>query len=1177
MNDAPGFNLPASPDQSVVQDSSAQTVAGFATTISKGPADESGQVLTFHVSNDDDALFAVQPDIDETSGDLTYTPASGATGTATVSVYLTDNGGTGNGGVDTSATKTFDIVVFPPNATPVAQSQTGGSAVTTLEDNAVLVTLTATDTDDDNLTFSIVGSPSSGGLSAIGLPDCTTTPNTCTATVTYTPTLNSTGLDSFTFKANDGTIDSNTATVGINVTPVNDVPGFTKGADQTVLEDAGAQTVNPWATAISKGAVNESAQTLTFNVTNNTNPTLFSVAPSVSPSGVLTYTPAADANGEATITLTLSDDGGTDDGGVDTTAPQTFDITVTAVNDVPSFTKGADQSVAEDAGAQSVANWATAISKGPADEAGQTVSFNITNNTNAALFSVAPAVAADGTLTYTPAANANGTATVTLRVQDDGGTDGGGVDTSSTQSFDLTVTALNDAPVAQAKPTSGQIPVQANMKRVGIDAALLTGVTDADTGVSGCSPVFSVASISAVSGGTVSNVNLAAGTFDFDPTPGFTGTAIVNYTVSDTGCPGVATSAPAPISLTVGGPVIWFVNPAAGVNGTGTLASPFNVLSSADAVDAANQRVFVYSGTTTTGLALNSGEWLIGQAATGPFDTLFGITPPAGTIARPTMGTGTATIGGTVTLATNARVQGVAISTGASNGLVGSGGISGFTASESSIVTTTGTALSLNNATIGAGGLTFRSISSNGAPNGIVLNNTGISGSLTVTGNGGTCASGNTAGCTGGEIRNSTGGDDSSSLPVGTGIVLKDTLAPSFTRMYVHDHSNYGIRGTSVAGFTLASSVVDGTNGSNDAGPYRDASIAFDNLTGSASVTSTFISGGAADNLRVENTSGTLNRLTLTAITVGTNGLAGNDGVLVTSSGSATIGVAVINSTFTAARGDLLQFTHGGSGTGDLVLDGNSFSNNYPLIATGGGGLTLGSGGTAGPTTMNITNNTFRNAVGSALTIAKSTGPASQTGTFSNNTIGVAGQQNSGSTEGSGLVLQTAGQGTLSWTVTNNNIFGYNNYGIYVWAGGSATSQAGTVNTTITGNTITLPGNTLGVQSFSKYGIHYNIGTVPGDTYQVCAAIGGAGGLANSIATAGLDAVPPAAGDIDFRIRQRQGTTIRLPSYSGANNDDAAVVAFVAGRNNGNGAPAGSASNSVPTGGGFIGSGVGCP
>ena len=101
-----------------------------------------------------------------------------------------------------------------------------------------------------------------------------------------------------------------------------------------------------------------------------------------------------------------------------------------AVNDAPSFTKGADQTVNEDAGAQTVSGWATAISAGPANESGQAVNFVVSNN-NAALFSAQPAVAANGTLTYTPAANANGSATVTVMIHDDGGTANGGVDTSA--------------------------------------------------------------------------------------------------------------------------------------------------------------------------------------------------------------------------------------------------------------------------------------------------------------------------------------------------------------------------------------------------------------------------------------------------------------------------------------------------------------------------------------------------------------------------------------------------------------------------------------------------------------------------------------------------------------------------------------------------------------------------
>ena len=109
-------------------------------------------------------------------------------------------------------------------------------------------------------------------------------------------------------------------------------------------------------------------------------------------SGGLTYTPAAGANGSATVTLVLEDDGGTADGGQDTSATQTFIISVTAGNDRPTFTPGDDQTVLEDAGPQTVAGWASDISAGPENEADQTLSFEIADNSTPGLFADGPHV-----------------------------------------------------------------------------------------------------------------------------------------------------------------------------------------------------------------------------------------------------------------------------------------------------------------------------------------------------------------------------------------------------------------------------------------------------------------------------------------------------------------------------------------------------------------------------------------------------------------------------------------------------------------------------------------------------------------------------------------------------------------------------------------------------------------
>src|SRR5260370_1261499 len=76
----------------------------------------------------------------------------------------------------------------------------------------------------------------------------------------------------------------------------------------------------------------------------------------------------------------MHDNGGTASGEQGTSGVQTFTIAVTLVNHAPSFTKGPDQSVLEDAGAQTVAAWATSISAGPANESSQVVNFIVTNN-----------------------------------------------------------------------------------------------------------------------------------------------------------------------------------------------------------------------------------------------------------------------------------------------------------------------------------------------------------------------------------------------------------------------------------------------------------------------------------------------------------------------------------------------------------------------------------------------------------------------------------------------------------------------------------------------------------------------------------------------------------------------------------------------------------------------------
>ncbi len=476
-----------------------------------------------------------------------------------------------------------------------------------------------------------------------------------------------------------------------------------------------------------------------------------------------------------------------------------------------------------------------------------------------------------------------------------------------------------------------------------------------------------------------------------------------------------------------------------------------------------------------------------------------------------------------------------------------SGGTLRVTGSTNTITTTTATALNVANTTIHADGLTFRTISAGtaggGPSNGIVLNNTGSSAGLTVSGTG-------SAG-SGGTIQRAA-----------TGISLTSTRDISLSHMQLNDHTDFAIRGSSVVNFALANTIINGTNG-NDAGA-DEGSVRFTELTGSASVTNCNISGAVENNFTVVNTSGTLNRITFTSTTFGANSTAtGDDGLLIEGQNAAVVNATVQSGTFTSTRGDHFQLNLIGTASSDLVFTGNTITNAHPAVVSGGGGIRLTGGGAgSNPTaTYNISNNILRDSNGTAIGVTKGAGTGTFTGTIDNNQIGVAGVTNSGSSGGSGISVILAENGTHTTTVTNNQIRQYNNFGIIVQAGGTATVGSGTLKATVTGNTISNPGTMV----FAKNGFQLNSGTLPGETYQVCLTFGGAGALRNSLVGSGTD------GGTDFRLRQRQATTVRLPGYAGANNDDAAVVTFAQGNNNLGGTPTGSATNTVPTGGGWIG------
>ncbi len=450
---------------------------------------------------------------------------------------------------------------------------------------------------------------------------------------------------------------------------------------------------------------------------------------------------------------------------------------------------------------------------------------------------------------------------------------------------------------------------------------------------------------------------------------------------------------------------------------------------------------------------------------------------------------------------------GLSLSTAANTAFAATGGgMVSATQNNSTIVntltTTTGTALNVANTTIGASGLTFRSITSNGsgAADGIILDTTGATGSLTVTGNGGTCTSAAT--CTGGTISNKTGADGSTTQ--GTGIFLNSTSNPSFTRMQLNDFQNFAIRGLSVTGFTLANSIISGANGTNSAGSSEEGCIRFDNLFTSASfptasIANCTISGGFADNIRVQNTSGTLNRLVISVTTIGANSTSnGNDSIHFDMNNNGTVGNLTLQDSFlTSARGDLVDAEAHNNSTMDVVLRQNKFSNNHPNIASGGGGLIIqgSDSGTTPTVTYDVSCNRFRGALGIALNIFKGNGGGTFTGTIANNFIGVAGTPLSGSAQGSGIKVSANGKGSQTVLIQNNDVREYNENGIFLQANDSQGGPGATMNATVFGNTTAAPSPCAG-GCFAFSGINVDVGAIASDTNIVNVVIGSASNAA---------------------------------------------------------------------------------
>ncbi|HEX8890651.1 MAG TPA: Calx-beta domain-containing protein, partial [Pyrinomonadaceae bacterium] len=579
---------------------------------------------------------------------------------STISGNSTSGDGSGIYNTRTSAAATLTItnstISGNSTTTGLGAISTSSGATTKLSNTIVAGNFKGVNPSDINSSvdpsssFNLIGTGGSGGLTngvnnnQVGVADARLAPLAFNGGTTQTHALlpGSPALDA----------GSNTIATNAGLTTDQRGAGFNRSvdgpdADTTATVDIGAFEAQPSIEDITDKTTNEDTALPTFNfnvadggvsgftVTATSSNTTLVPNGNINIGGAgqtrtLSITPAANEFGTTTISVTVS---GTV-GATPVSMTDTFVLTVSSVNDAPTFTPGSNQTVNEDAGAQSV-TWATNVSPGPANESGQTVAFNVTNNNNA-LFSVQPSISPTGTLTYTPTANASGTATVSVTLMDNGGTANGGQDTSGTVQFTITVNSVNDAPVnsvpgpqSTARNTDlvfstangnlisiSDIDAGANQVKVTLAATngtlTLSGTTgltftpanSSNDGVNDATLIFT---------GTITNINNALNGLVFSPTPGFDGAASIQITTDDQGNSGSggAQTDTDTINITV--------------NKGGVLAfssATYSVSESGGSITITVNRIGGSSGTTKVDYATSNGTATAGADYTAASGTL---------------------------------------------------------------------------------------------------------------------------------------------------------------------------------------------------------------------------------------------------------------------------------------------------------------------------------------------------------------------------------------------------------------------------------------------------------------------------------------------------------------------------------------------------------------------------
>jgi hypothetical protein len=397
-----------------------------------------------------------------------YTPAANFNGTEIISYVVSDRSFT--------ATGTLTVTVNALDDTAIAVADN----LTVLED-AVLTSKNVIENDlhGDDITLTLTDVLYTGdGIAAV---------NSDNASVDYTPAENYNGIETITYTVSDGT-NSATGTLTVTVTSVNDLPVVLPDTLE-VAEDA--TTTSKDVIANDTDPVEEDTLTLTA-VTTDENGTVAINTDNVS----IDYTPAADFNGTETITYTVSD--GTD------TATGTLTVIVTAVNDAPVAVED-ELSVNEDADLTS-----KNVIENDTDVDLDTLTLTEVSYTGDGIVAVN---SDNASIDYTPAADYDGTETITYTVSD--GT------LSTTGTLTVTVSPLND-----------NLPIAVSDTETVLEDAATTSINVVGNDTDADEDSLVLASVTTAGSGIVS-VNSNGVSVDYTPALNFNGSEIITYTVSD--------------------------------------------------------------------------------------------------------------------------------------------------------------------------------------------------------------------------------------------------------------------------------------------------------------------------------------------------------------------------------------------------------------------------------------------------------------------------------------------------------------------------------------------------------------------------------------------------------------------------------------------------------------------